>query len=63
MTFLADADRGLTLSECKRLCEAPARIAGHTVQTREKYCNKDNFEEDRRIVRENHPLMREDSRS
>jgi integrase len=40
--------------------DATARIAGHTVRTKEKYYKKGNFEEDRRIVRENHPLMRED---
>lgn len=43
--------------------DATARIAGHTVQTKEKYYKKGNFEEDRRIVRENHPLMRQESGS
>ncbi|MFQ5909512.1 MAG: tyrosine-type recombinase/integrase [Thermoplasmata archaeon] len=40
--------------------DATARIAGHTVQTKEKYYKKGNFEEDRRIVREHHPLMKEE---
>ncbi|MCK4457733.1 MAG: tyrosine-type recombinase/integrase [Thermoplasmata archaeon] len=40
--------------------DATARIAGHTVQTKERFYKKGNYEEDRRIVRENHPLMRED---
>ena len=48
-TDIAGADR-----------DATARIAGHTVRTKEKYYKKGNFEEDRRIVRENHPLMREE---
>ena len=48
-TDIAGADR-----------DATARIAGHTVRTKEKYYKKGNFEEDRRIVRENHPLMKED---
>lgn len=43
--------------------DATARIAGHTVRTKEKYYKKGNFEEDRRIVREHHPLMREESQS
>ena len=43
--------------------DATARIAGHTVRTKEKYYKKGNFEEDRRIVRENHPLMRKESGS
>ena len=38
--------------------DATARIAGHTVRTKEKYYKKGNFEEDRRIVREHHPLMK-----
>lgn len=48
-TDIAGADR-----------DATARVAGHTVQTKEKYYKKGNFEEDRRIVRENHPLMKEE---
>lgn len=48
-TDIAGADR-----------DATARIAGHTVQTKEKYYKRGNFEEDRRIVRENHPLMKEE---
>lgn len=40
--------------------DATARIAGHTVRTKEKHYKKGNFEEDRRIVRENHPLMRQE---
>lgn len=43
--------------------DATARIAGHTVQTKEKYYKKGNFEEDRRIVREHHPLMKEELES
>lgn len=43
--------------------DATARIAGHTVQTKEKFYKKGNFEEDRRIVREHHPLMREEFES
>ncbi len=43
--------------------DATARIAGHTVRTKEKHYKKGNFEEDRQIVRENHPLMRKESRS
>ena len=43
--------------------DATARIAGHTVRTKEKHYKKGNFEEDRRIVRENHPLMRQESES
>jgi integrase len=37
--------------------DATARIAGHTVRTKEKHYKKGNFEEDRRIVRDHHPLM------
>lgn len=48
-TDIAGADR-----------DATARIAGHTVQTKEKYYKKGNFEEDRRIIREHHPLMKEE---
>ncbi len=43
--------------------DATARIAGHTVQTKEKFYKKGNFEEDRRIVREHHPLMRDEFES
>lgn len=45
-TDIAGADR-----------DATARIAGHTVRTKEKYYKRGNFEEDRRIVRQHHPLM------
>ncbi len=38
--------------------DATARIAGHTVRTKEKYYKKGNFEEDREIVRNHHPLMK-----
>lgn len=38
--------------------DATARIAGHTVRTKEKYYKKGNFEEDREMVRSHHPLMR-----
>lgn len=38
--------------------DATARIAGHTVMTKERYYKKGNFEEDRKIVRDYHPLMR-----
>lgn len=37
--------------------DATARIAGHTVRTKEKHYKKGNFEEDRRVVRDHHPLM------
>ncbi len=43
--------------------DATARIAGHTVQTKEKYYKKGDFEEDRRVVREHHPLMTEEPES
>ena len=39
--------------------DATARVAGHTVRTKELYYKRGNFEEDRRVVREHHPLMRE----
>jgi len=39
--------------------DATARIAGHTVRTKEAYYKKGNFEEDRKIVRGHHPLMRD----
>lgn len=38
--------------------DATARIAGHTVRTKEAYYKKGNFEEDMKIVRRHHPLMR-----
>jgi integrase len=37
-----------------------ARIAGHTVETKEAYYKKSNFEEMRDVVRRHHPLMREE---
>jgi integrase len=37
--------------------DATARIAGHTVRTKELHYKKGNFEEDRKIVRGHHPLM------
>ncbi|TET90344.1 MAG: hypothetical protein E3J35_06900 [Methanomassiliicoccales archaeon] len=40
--------------------DATARIAGHTVRTKETYYKRGNFEEDRKIVRRHHPLMREE---
>lgn len=43
--------------------DATARIAGHTVRTKEKYYKRGNFEEDRRIVRDHHPLMAKESES
>lgn len=45
-TDIAGADR-----------DATARIAGHTVRTKESHYKKGNFEEDRCIVRAHHPLM------
>lgn len=39
--------------------DATARIAGHTVRTKEKHYKKGNFEEDREVVRRHHPLMKE----
>ncbi|MCJ2670309.1 MAG: tyrosine-type recombinase/integrase [Candidatus Thermoplasmatota archaeon] len=38
--------------------DATARVAGHTVMTKERYYKKGNFEEDRKVVRDHHPLMR-----
>ncbi|MCK5291739.1 MAG: tyrosine-type recombinase/integrase [Thermoplasmata archaeon] len=38
--------------------DATARIAGHTVRTKEKYYKKGNFEEDGEVVRRHHPLMK-----
>jgi integrase len=66
------ANRAIRLVTCKSLREsgerhtdiagadrdATARIAGHTVRTKESHYKKGNFEEDRAIVRANHPLMR-----
>lgn len=40
--------------------DATARIAGHTVRTKEAYYKRGNFEEDRKVVRNHHPLMREE---
>ncbi len=37
--------------------DATARIAGHTVRTKEAHYKRGNFEEDRAIVRAHHPLM------
>ncbi len=39
--------------------DATARIAGHTVRTKELHYKKGNFEEDRKVVRGHHPLMME----
>jgi integrase len=66
------ANREIRLVTCKSLREAgerhtdvsgadrdaTARIAGHTVRTKESHYKKGNFEEDRAIVRGNHPLMK-----
>lgn len=49
-TDVAGADRDIT-----------ARIAGHTVETKEKYYKRTNFDEMRAIVRKYHPLMMESS--
>jgi integrase len=38
--------------------DATARIAGHTVATKEKHYKLGNFEEDRAIVRNHHPSMK-----
>lgn len=38
--------------------DATARIAGHTVRTKETYYKRGNFEEDMNVVRSHHPLMR-----
>jgi integrase len=38
--------------------DVTARIAGHTVKTKETYYKKSNFEEMRDVVRRHHPLMR-----
>jgi integrase len=37
--------------------DATARIAGHTVRTKEAHYKLGNFEEDRAIIQANHPLM------
>lgn len=42
--------------------DATARIAGHTVRTKEKYYKKGNFEEDGEVVRRHHPLMKPERR-
>ena len=47
-TDIAGADR-----------DATARIAGHTVRTKESFYKKGNFEEDRAIFRKHHPLLKE----
>ncbi len=66
--------RKISLITCKALREAgerhtdesggdrdgTARIAGHSVRTKERYYKLGNFEEDRRIVRRHHPLMRDE---
>jgi integrase len=39
--------------------DATARIAGHTVRTKELHYKKGDFEEDRKVVRGHHPLMTE----
>lgn len=41
--------------------DATARIAGHTVATKEAHYKLGNFEEDRAIVRNHHPLMKENN--
>ncbi len=41
--------------------DATARIAGHTVATKEAHYKIGNFEEDRAIVRNHHPLMKENN--
>ncbi|MCK5562084.1 MAG: tyrosine-type recombinase/integrase, partial [Thermoplasmata archaeon] len=38
--------------------DATARVAGHTVATKEKHYKLGNFEEDRAIVRNHHPSMK-----
>lgn len=43
--------------------DATARVAGHTVRTKEAYYKKGNFEEDRNIVRNHHPLMNKNNES
>lgn len=48
-TDVAGADRDIT-----------ARIAGHTVETKETYYKRTNFDEMRAVVRKYHPLMMED---
>lgn len=64
--------REVQLVTCKALREAgerhtdinggdrdtTARVAGHTVRTKEEYYKKGNFEEDREVIRKYHPLMR-----
>jgi integrase len=63
--------REIRLVNCKALREAgerhtdmegadrdtTARIAGHTVRTKELHYKLGNFEEDMKIIREHHPLM------
>lgn len=40
--------------------DATAELAGHTVQTKEKYYKKSDFEELRKVVRKHHPSFNED---
>lgn len=40
--------------------DATARMAGHTVRTKETYYKLGSFEGDRKIFRNHHPLMNED---
>jgi len=42
--------------------DATARVAGHTVRTKETYYKRGNFEEDMKVVRKHHPLMREENK-
>lgn len=65
-------EREVRLVTCKALREAgerhtdvnggdrdvTARVAGHTVETKEAYYKKSNFEEMRNVVRRYHPLMK-----
>jgi integrase len=68
-----EANRAIRLVTCKSLREAgerhtdnagadrdaTAKVAGHTVRTKESHYKKGNFEEDRAIIRAHHPLMRD----
>ncbi|MFQ6129000.1 MAG: tyrosine-type recombinase/integrase [Thermoplasmata archaeon] len=38
--------------------DGTARVAGHSVRTKERYYKVGNFEEDRRIIMRHHPLMK-----
>lgn len=40
--------------------DATARVSGHTVRTKEAYYKRGNFEEDMKVVRKHHPLMRDE---